>query len=154
MPLPQPLEARWRALVTGAAAFAILFTLALIVIRLRGPNFLLLYVDIPLHLLGGFIAAATFVFFLQFTLTAVTIRSLPRPFAVVSVLGFVALVTIAWEGFEYFTDHFGLTQVQLSIFYTLKDMLVGLTGAAFIALAWPTRRSWHTETEQGAAANP
>jgi hypothetical protein len=102
MPLPQPLEARWRALVIGAAAFASLFVIALIVIRLRGPYFLLFYIDIPLHLLGGFIAAATFVFFLQFILTTTSIRSLSQPFAVISILGFVALVTIAWECFEYF----------------------------------------------------
>jgi xanthine/uracil permease len=140
----------------AASSFAIISTCLAAYVRLCGPAFLLDYADIPLHLLGGFIAAAIFVAVIHFFFDFFTLRKLPKFFAMLSIMGFVALVTISWEIFEYFSDRYFGTMVQLSIGDTLKDMIVGLLGALPIALAWPRPSHWIPPgaTKQGASTAP
>ncbi len=133
---------RLRRLIMGAALFSVLSTACTAVLWLQGSHGLLRHMDIPLHLLGGFAAAATFAWVLPFFVAPETLRAIPKALAMVSIMGFVALVTIGWEVLEYCADHFLGTRLQLSIFDTLKDMLIGLAGGTFVALAWPARKSW------------
>lgn len=141
-PFLEPLGTRLRLLIMGAALFAILSTVSATVLWVQGSHALLRHMDIPLHLLGGFAAAAAFAWLLPFVLSPEILRALPKPVAMVSILGFVALVTIGWEVFECFLDHFLGTRLQLSILDTLKDMMVGLAGGAVVAIAWPGKNSW------------
>ena len=83
---------------------------------------------------------------LPFVVAPETLRAIPKALAMVSILGFTALVTISWEVLEHFIDHFLGTRLQLSIPDTLKDMLVGLAGTALVALARPGRKSWNADS--------
>lgn len=130
----------------GAALLSVSSTASTTVLWLQGSHGLLRHMDIPLHLLGGFAAAAAFVWILPFVVAPETLRAIPKALAMVSILGFTALVTIAWEVLEHFIDHFLGTRLQRSIPDTLKDMLVGLAGAALVALAWPGRKSWKADS--------
>ncbi|MBE2180766.1 MAG: hypothetical protein IAE97_09870 [Chthoniobacterales bacterium] len=141
-PLPEPLGTRLRRLIIGAALFSVLSTASAITLWMQGAHGLLRHMDIPLHLLGGFAAAAVFAWILPSILSPEILHALPKPVAMVPILGFTALVTIAWEVFEYFLDHFLGTLLQLSTFDTLKDMMVGLAGGALVAFAWPGRNRW------------
>ena len=102
-----------------------------------------------LDLLGGFIAATLFVIAVHFFFDHAALTSLPKFFAVFSIIGFVALVTIAWEILEFFSDRYLGTSVQLTIADTLKDMVVGLLGATPAALSWPRPSNWEHDDHEG-----
>jgi len=95
------------------------------------------YIDIPLHLIGGLVSSLCFLLFLVVIHGNDGLRRIPRWLRCVLVLGFTALVTIAWEFFEYFTDTYLGTQLQSTVIETLKDMAVGLAGAVPVA-TWLT----------------
>jgi len=63
-------------------------------------------------------------------------------------LGFVMLVGVAWEWFEYildavfFTERFGLRQ-QLGLADTLGDLVADTVGALFVAISMLVRERKH-----------
>jgi len=97
----------------------------------------LVYLDIPLHLAGGLVAALCFLCFVAAIHRNEGMRQIPRWLRCLAVLGFTALVTIAWEFFENLTDTYLGTELQSSVIETLKDMAVGLIGALPVA-TWLT----------------
>jgi len=83
------------------------------------------------------ISALCFLLFVAAVPSGTGMRMIPRWLRCVLVLGFTALVTIAWEFFEYFTDTYLGTELQSTVIETLKDMAVGLAGALPVA-TWLT----------------
>jgi len=136
-PIPEPLESRARRLlfIAGCALVPMMggFALLRFIERIEW----LVYLDIPLHLSGGLIAALCFLCFVAALHRNEGMRRIPRWLRCMLVLGFTALVTIAWEFFEYFTDTFLGTELQSTVIETLKDMAVGLIGALPVA-TWLT----------------
>jgi hypothetical protein len=86
----------------------------------------LLYIDIPLHLFGGGAAALVFLLAVVRLHGAAHFAGLRYWLRAVLILGFTALVTIAWEFFEHFTDTHPGTSLQSTVIETLKDLAVGL----------------------------
>jgi hypothetical protein len=97
----------------------------------------LFYIDIPLHPIGGLISGLCLWLFAAALHDRPGIRQIPRWLRSLLVLGFTALVTIAWEFLEYFTDTYLGTELQSTVIETLKDMAVGIVGALPVAI-WLT----------------
>ena len=87
--------------------------------------------DVPIHFLGGLVAALFFVLFFE-----KTISGLPAFSLAVFVFGGTALAGVLWEFTEWATDRFlpalipGFHVNQLGLNDTLGDLLVDLLGAA------------------------
>ncbi len=97
--------------------------------------------DVPLHLLGGAFIGTLFVYI--FALRHVVLKTLPLvPFVILGV-GFVALVGVLWEFYEFWMDVFVLKIYQPLAypgyvhFDTLKDLFNDLVGGALaVGLLW------------------
>jgi len=94
---------------------------------------LLLYIDVPLHLFGGGSAALVFLIAIVRLHGEAHFKDVRYWLRAVLILGFTALVTIAWEFFEYFGDTYLGTDLQSTVIETLKDMAIGLVGATPVA---------------------
>ena len=136
--LPPELAHKTRLLTIVAGAFMTVWLIVAAILWWQGRHELVVHLDIPLHLYGGCSAA------LVFLLSVVALHGedhlwqLKYWLRVVVVLGFTALVTIAWEFLEHFTDTWLGTNLQSTVLETLKDMAVGLLGAVPVAF-WMTR---------------
>ena len=92
------------------------------------------FFDSLMHVAGGLVAALSFYGMLGMAedrrlLTIDDVRVLR-----LLLVGLVALVTIAWEVFEFLLDAYVGTSWQLSIADTLKDQLLGVLGAVVVVL--------------------
>jgi len=110
-----------------------------------GMNFSVWWYDIPEHMLGGAFCAVFFyyLFFERYKILGTDIKIIP---AIILSLGFVALIGVVWEFYEFFTDfyfssvysfpsyyglgHFG----QSGIFDTIKDLQNDLFGGLIASL--------------------
>ena len=85
--------------------------------------------DIPMHFLGGFLLAIIFFYFWRFAHI-----SIGNVFgALVLMLGFVALIGVFWEFYEFLHDFYLLTGGKISVFQnsfadTVKDLFFDLVG--------------------------
>ena len=88
------------------------------------------WIDIPLHFLGGVVAALAVS--LIFRAELVAFRPLT---ALLFIIGLAVLIGVGWEFFEWTLDHtvrLGLKQGDLTD--TLTDLLMDILGASFTAL--------------------
>ena len=100
--------------------------------------------DSPMHFFGG-VAMACLAFAI---LTRVFKGGKGQPpiwFACLFVIGFTALVAVAWEWHEYLIDHtigpvFGWRPTQPSPMDTMKDLFLGILGASLLSLK--CRKIW------------
>jgi len=91
------------------------------------------WLDIPMHFFGGFWIAIFFLWFRKNTINIFAQNSFLGDLVV--LLGWVALIGVFWEFFEYFLDYIwaikGVIPLsQVSITDTLKDLLMDLLGGA------------------------
>ena len=92
--------------------------------------------DIPMHFLGGFLLAIIFFYFWRFAHISIGtgVSSVPNVFvALVLTLGFVALIGVFWEFYEFLHDFYLLTGGKISVFQnsfadTVKDLFFDLVG--------------------------
>jgi hypothetical protein len=108
------------------------------ILWIRGRFDLVTYIDIPLHLFGGFVASLSFLVFIHVVHGHKIMSGIPYWLRALLIMGFVALVTIAWEFFEHITDTYFGTHLQSTVIETLKDMAMGLAGSLPVAF-WLTR---------------
>lgn len=149
-PIPESLESRARWLLFIAGCVLGLLMGGLWLLGFVKQVDWLIYLDIPLHLIGGLVAALCFLCFVAAIHRNEGMRQIPRWLRCVLVLGFTALVTIAWEFFEYFADTYLGTELQSTVIETLKDMAVGLLGALPVATWLTSERSFvDIEPERG-----
>lgn len=92
------------------------------------------YLDVPMHLLGGVVAAWSLVRFVA--VLPVKWRPVIRPAwaRYLFWLGLVALVTIVWEIYEVIFDYFSPFPTPMTLIDTLGDMVNGLLGASLFLL--------------------
>ena len=85
--------------------------------------------DVPMHLIGGVVAAWSLVRFMA--VLPAKWRPMIRPVwaRYFFWLGQVALITIAWEIYEVIFDYFSPFPTPMTLVDTLGDMLNGLCGA-------------------------
>jgi len=97
------------------------------------------WVDIPAHFLSGVFSAAFFYWFFQYR---PSYFDTSRNFGItlVLVLGWVTLIGVGWEFFEYLYDlsivKYGLELkvLQFGLVDTLGDLLFDMLGGAFLAI--------------------
>mgnify|MGYP001562310554 FL=1 len=95
--------------------------------------------DIPMHILGGAWVALFFFHFFYQTWHVVDLRKIL--FTLIITLGFVVLVGVLWEFYEYLSDVYllkihplGYAPNPLTLPDTLKDLLDDLIGGAVASL--------------------
>jgi hypothetical protein len=133
IPVPKHIELRVRKLLVWLCMGCVLCIGVGAILWRIGAFGALMYLDIPLHLFGGFVAATALIVALYAIHDSDGVDGAPFVLKFVAALGFVALVSIAWEIFEFFTDTYMGTCLQVSVIETLKDMLVALAGGVMPA---------------------
>jgi hypothetical protein len=98
----------------------------------------LTWIDIVLHVLGGAWVALVF-FYVQTRVAQGIERIMPWWFFLALALGFVMLVGVAWEWFEYGFDFFFAKEnfawrAQLGLTDTMGDLFADLVGGVIIAI--------------------
>ncbi len=88
------------------------------------------WVDIPLHFLGGVVAALFGAIYFKNQL-----ENLNKFAALVFILGFAALIGVLWEFFEWGVDAFLKAKInQATVSDTLGDLAIDLMGG--LAVFW------------------
>lgn len=115
----------WPALVFGFHLIATFF----------GWYWSILWLDVPMHLLGGAsIALSTYFWLRRF--------NQPEWLLGLSMISITALVAVGWEDFELVIDTVYGTHTQLGIYDALKDLYNGIVGATIItAIGFLKRRN-------------
>jgi hypothetical protein len=110
------------------------------VIHLLSINFgfytLIPNLDVPMHFAGGMAIAAMAIQLLNFfeKQKQITFKShILHAFLLLAIVGFVASL---WEISEFSADIFLGWSLQYSLFDTMKDMILGLTGGAIVIISW------------------
>ena len=96
-------------------------------------------VDIPMHFMGGW-AAALFALELKKQVDKSQLHILIE---FLYVLGFVSIVTLFWEYYEFFSDSIFKTKYQYGLLDTIKDQGIGILGgiSAFFLVGRYSRAS-------------
>ncbi len=92
--------------------------------------------DVPMHFVGGMAIAASAIQLINFfeKNKFVTFNShWLRPFILVAL---VCLAASIWEMSEFSADLFLGWHLQYSLFDTMKDMILGLTGGIVVIISW------------------
>jgi len=93
----------------------------------RQPN-----LDIPMHFAGGFVTALLAIAIQHEFKKVHRIKHVTWWHELLFVIGFVALVAVGWEFFEFLVDSFWQRQLgfvsQISIQDTMGDLAMGLIG--------------------------
>lgn len=102
----------------------------------------LVWLDIPMHIAGGFAASWTALMFLR----RIKAESKPKWLKFALLIGFTCFAGIMWEVYEFYHDLFFKEHIyQVSALDTMADLADGLIGAVlFCVWAWwqgrrPTR---------------
>ncbi len=92
------------------------------------------WIDTPMHFLGGVsIAYAAHVFF-NFGKKEKWLLIKNKWVYVFLITSVVALIAVFWEVYEFLSDIFRFTRMQLGIADTTKDMIIGIFGGAMAGL--------------------
>lgn len=101
------------------------------------------YYDVPMHFAGGVAMGVLALALWDANVKSVTLRGKSawpkRLFFALCVLGFVALIGIAWEWFEFLFDQFAQVRAawglaQASILDTMSDLFFDLLGGLVVVL--------------------
>lgn len=114
---------------------AIVFAIHLLAINF-GFYILIPGLDIPMHFVGGMAIAATMIQLINFSekLKSVTYKS---PFIrAITLIALVCSFAALWEIAEFSADLFLGWHLQYSLFDTMKDMVMGLTGGIIVITSW------------------
>ena len=102
-----------------------------------------LWLDIPMHFLGGFWTAMAFVYLIlnyQFPISEESLRKNLLSYFII-ILSFVALIGIFWEFYEFLSDFFLSSKNYTQIFQqgaadTMGDLFFDLLGGTVLSLAF------------------
>ena len=107
----------------------IVYVLGLILYIFKVPR-IFPWIDIPLHLIGGFVIAYSFVLILEFLGDKKLIKIKNKTIYFVIIIGLVGLTTIFWEFYEFaLTNLFNLS-MQGNLEDTMCDLFLGLLGGS------------------------
>lgn len=91
--------------------------------------------DNPAHVAGG--VALSYFFVVAFDSAENFVGAVARPLRPVLVLACVSLAAVCWEFYEYLSDYWLATSMQLGVRDTMSDLFLGLLGgAAYLAARW------------------
>ena len=89
------------------------------------------WIDIPMHFLGGFAVAITFVLLLKLLQEKKLFGRSHWLVFFVFIISLVCLIAVLWEFSEFILDKITHFNIQLSVADTLSDLLFGLLGGIF-----------------------
>ena len=102
-----------------------------------------LWLDMPMHFLGGFWVAMAFVYLISKYQFPVSNEFLKQNFLsfIIITLSFVALIGVLWEFYEFLSDVFLSSKEYAQIFQqgaadTMGDLFFDLLGGTFFSLAF------------------
>lgn len=105
------------------------------------------WLDIPMHFLGGFWVAALFFWLFSKKLSQEYKKILGGNFLILLILclGFVSLVCVLWEFYEFSYDHYifsknSLLLAQGDVTDTMTDLLMDLIGGFVVVLLYKIKR--------------
>jgi hypothetical protein len=109
-----------------------IFVFSLHVILSHGLHLysLLLWIDIPMHFLGGLSMAYSLFLVLAFLQDSGVISRLDRIIEWALVFTLVATIAVFWEFLEFSIDHLFRSNVQISLPNTMQDLFMGILGAS------------------------
>lgn len=125
----------------------LLAILALHALFIKNNTYSIDHVDSLMHFAGGIALGIQVAGLLSF---AVRRQWCPSPGSLLDAVLIISLVTsgaVAWEFYEWLSDHFLGTLLQLTVDDTIKDLAFGVAGGAVSALlhhSARTRRSYAT----------
>ncbi len=89
--------------------------------------------DTPMHFLGGCAIAISSYFFLEH-IDQKHIITKSRAIEILIILAFVCLAAVMWELAEYAGDFFLGSHMQPSVYDTMKDLTMGMSGGIITGL--------------------
>lgn len=102
--------------------------------------------DIPMHILGGVATACTGLVLYTIARTYNPKWSItPRWLFYICTIGFVALVGVLWEHYEFLHDSFFKSNMQPSNTDTMKDFFNDLVGGILFLLVLTFRAKKHSK---------
>lgn len=100
------------------------------------------YLDIPFHILGGFLAALLGLTLWKELVERKKIKNVPPLAVAIGIIAFTALIAVLWECHEFLLDEWHARQgmifnwMQPSNADTMKDLANGLFGACLCVLGF------------------
>ncbi|MEK6760343.1 MAG: hypothetical protein AABX93_00280 [Nanoarchaeota archaeon] len=99
-----------------------------------------LWLDIPMHFIGGIAVAYSFLLTLDY-LHREKYLKLNKLFLFIFSVSLASLFAVGWEFYEFLTQLFTGIIYQPSIADTMKDLFLGLLGGASASLIFILRRN-------------
>lgn len=94
----------------------------------------ILWLDTPMHLLGGGAVAWTVLILLKIYKKEVRIRKKMKLLDALFAVSTTSLIAVLWEVYEFVSDTFFFTTIQMGIQDTLGDLLMGIIGAGAVGV--------------------
>ena len=92
------------------------------------------WIDMPMHFLGGASIAVAGISFLAFLKKRGVINELPFWVRTFFLISFVAFAAVSWELWEFFLDYVMHSRAQVDLPDTMVDMLLGLLGGFALSI--------------------
>ena len=86
------------------------------------------WIDIPIHFIGGFVIAYSFVLILNFWKEKNLIKINNKLIYILFIVALVSLIAVFWEFWEYVMDYFFNYQCQFGLWDTMLDLFLGILG--------------------------
>lgn len=116
--------------------FPILVYVVNVIFDRAGVYVALLWIDMPMHFLGGASIAVAGIDFLALLRQQGLINTLPFVLHAFFVMSFVGLAAISWELWEFSVDFVFNKHLQTDLFDTMTDMFFGLLGGSAALMLW------------------
>ncbi|MBI2123883.1 MAG: hypothetical protein HYU04_01435 [Candidatus Wildermuthbacteria bacterium] len=100
----------------------------------QGIYYTFLWIDMPMHFLGGASIAAAGVSFLAFLKVRGFVGELPFLIRTLFLMSFVGLAAVSWELWEFSLDYVVQSRTQVDLPDTMIDMFFGLLGGFALSL--------------------
>ena len=89
------------------------------------------WIDIPMHLIGGFLAAITLDEVFRFWRVRGYLAKFHPLLEILFLTSLVVVIAVFWEFHEFLRDTIFYTHFQISQGDTMHDLLMGMTGGLF-----------------------
>jgi hypothetical protein len=108
----------------------LVFFLHVFLVRVLHVYELFPWLDIPTHYLGGLSIAYSFSLALTLLQERRFVSRLDKSIELILIFTLVSTVAVFWEFAEFLLDHFLGTNLQISLPDAMKDLWMGMLGAA------------------------
>ncbi len=94
------------------------------------------HLDIPMHFMGGMAMAASAILLINYVekIKLITIKN--NIVRAIILITFVSAIACYWEIYEFLVDTFWGLSLQMGVFDTMKDLLIGITGSIIVITSW------------------